>query len=154
ATRRDPVEALRGANRSTRDHSSIPQKALLVVQATLSVVLVAGAVMLTRSLTNLEQQDFGFRSEGLISVRLNPPASSYSPERLDALYRNLLDRLQHVPGVERASLALYAPLTDNWGEQIFVDGHPPPALNENGNASWDRVSAGHFETVGQPIVRG
>ncbi len=56
--------------------------------------------------------------------------------------------------MERASLALYAPLTDNWGELIFVDGHPPPAFNESSGASWNRVSAGHFETVGQPVLRG
>jgi predicted permease len=154
ATRRDPVEALRGANRSTRDRSSVPQKALLAVQATLSVVLVAGASMLTRSLGNLERQDFGFRNDGLISVSVNPPPPSYSQERLDALYRDIQDRLQRVPGVERASLALYAPLTDNWSELVFVDGHPPATLNENSGSSWDRVSAGHFETVGQPVLRG
>jgi predicted permease len=154
ATRRDPAEALRGANRSTRDHSSIPSKALLVVQATLSVVLVAGAAMLTRSLGNLERQDFGFRSDGLISVSLNPPPSSYSPERLAALYRDLQGRLERIPGVERASLALYSPLTDNWGELIFVDGHAPATMSENSVSSWDRVSAGFFETVGQPVLRG
>ena len=48
AMRRDPAEALRGANRSTRDHSALPQKTLLVLQATLSVVLVAGAMLLSR----------------------------------------------------------------------------------------------------------
>ena len=154
ATRRDPVEALRGANRSTRDHASIPRKALLVLQAALSVVLVAGAAMLTRSLGNLERQNFGFRNDGLISVSLNPPLSSYSQERLDALYRDLQQRLRRVPGVERARLALYAPLTDNWGELINVDGHPPAGLNENSVSSWDRVSAGYFETVGQPVLRG
>jgi predicted permease len=154
ATRRDPAEALRGANRSTRDHSSLPSKALLVAQATLSVVLVAGAALLTRSLGNLERQDFGFRNDGLIAVHLNPPPSSYSPARLQALYRDLQDRLQRIPGVQRAGLALYSPLTDNWGELIFVDGHPPAKLDENSNSSWDRVSAGFFETVGQPVLRG
>lgn len=153
ATRRDPVEALRGANRSTRDHSSRPQKALLVVQAAFSVVLVAGAILLTRSLSNLEKQDLGFRNEGLIDVRVSTLPSSYSPEKLDAIYRDLEDRLRQVPGVERASLALYSPLTDNWGELVFVDGQPAE-VNENRSSSWDRVSAAHFETVGQPLLRG
>jgi predicted permease len=154
ATRRDPVEALRGANRSTRDHSSIPRKALLVVQASLSVVLVAGAALLARSLGNLEHQDFGFRNDGLVSVDLNPPPSTYSPARLDAIYRDVLERVRRIPGIEQASLALYAPLTNNWGELIYVDGHPPAELNEKSVASWDRVSSGHFETVGQPVLRG
>src|SRR2546430_2578640 len=64
ATRTDPVDALRGAGRSTGDHSSLTRKALLVVQATLSVVLVAGATMLARSLSKLEGQDFGLRVQG------------------------------------------------------------------------------------------
>jgi predicted permease len=154
ATRRDPVEALRGANRSTSDHSSLPRKALLVVQASISIVLVAGAVMLTRSLGNLERQDFGFRTDGLITVSINPAPSSYSQEKLAAMNRALQDRLSRIPGVERAALALYAPLTDNWGELIFVDGHPPAQMNNESNASWDRVSAGFLETVGQPVLRG
>jgi predicted permease len=154
ATRRDPVEALRGANRGTRDHSSIPRKTLLVVQATLSVVLVAGATMLTRSLGNLERQDLGFRTEGLINVGLNPLPSTYSQERLDALYRDVQDRLQRVPGVERASLALYAPLTGSWNEMVFVDGHAQAGMNEDSLSSWERVSASYLETVGQPVLRG
>jgi predicted permease len=154
AARRDPVEALRGANRSTRDHSSLPRKALLIVQAALSVVLVAGATLLARSLGNLEHQDFGFRSDGLVSVSFNPLPPTYTQERLASVYRDVQDRIRRLPGVEQASLALYAPLTDNWGEMIFVDGHPPAKFNENSSSSWDRVSAGHFETVGQPVLRG
>ena len=153
ATQRNPVDALKGAGRSTRDHSALPQKVLLVMQAALSVILVAGAMLLTRSLANLENQDLGFRNDGLVSVMINPPDSSYSPEKLDALYRALQGRLRNVPGVERASLALYAPLTDNWSELIFVDGRPAE-VNDNRGASWNRVSAGHFETVGQPVLRG
>jgi len=154
ATRTDPAEALRGANRSTRDSSSFSRVALLVVQATLSVVLVAGAGMLTRSLNNIEHQDFGFQTASRISVELNPPPARYSPKRLDALYRDLEDRLHRLPGVEQASLALYNPLTNNWGEMIVVEGHPPPAVNEDSGSSWDRVSTGFFRSVGQPIVRG
>src|SRR5207248_9523606 len=59
ATRTDPIDALRGSGRSTGDHSSFTRPALLVLQATLSVVLVAGATMLGRSLNNVQHQDFG-----------------------------------------------------------------------------------------------
>ena len=74
ATRTDPIDALRGAGRSTGDHSSFTRKALLVVQATLSVVLVAGATMLARSLGNLEHQDFGFEVARPRARRAEPAA--------------------------------------------------------------------------------
>jgi predicted permease len=154
AARRDPVEALRGANRSTRDHSSVSRKALLVLQATLSVVLVTGSALLTRSLGKLERQDFGFQTNGLILVTFDRLPATYSQDRLDAIYRDLQERLERLPGVRGASLELYAPFTDNWGELIYVDGHPPARFSTNAGASWDRVSAGHFETLGQPVVRG
>ena len=108
------------------DHSSFTRKALLVVQATLSVVLVAGATMLARSLDKLEYQDFGFQVHGRVVVSLNSPPATYTPPKLQALYRQLEERLNRLPGVKGAGLALYNPLTNNWGELIFVAGHPPP----------------------------
>ena len=78
ATRTDPMDALRGAGRSTGDHSSLTRKALLVVQATVSVVLVAGSMMLARSLGNLERQDFGFEVQGRVLVALNRPPATYT----------------------------------------------------------------------------
>jgi predicted permease len=154
ASHTDPVEALRGANRSTGDSSSLPQKALLIFQATISVVLLAGAGMLTRSLNNLEHQNFGFTLDHRVTVLMNQPLASYTPQHLDSLYRALQERLARVPGIERASLALYTPFTDNWGDGIFVQGHPPPRLDEDTGSSWDRVSPGYFETVGQRLLRG
>ena len=62
ATRADPAEALRGANRSTKDHASWSQKSLVIVQATLSVVLLVGAGLLTRSLMNLQHQELRLRA--------------------------------------------------------------------------------------------
>src|SRR5580698_2970374 len=118
ASRSDPAEALRGANRSTHDRSSLPQKILVVFQATLSIVLLAGAGLLTRSLSKLEHQDLGFDTDRRLSIVMNSPLASYSTPQLDALYRNLQDRLSHLPGVERAALAGYTPFLDNWGELI------------------------------------
>src|SRR5262245_14738271 len=154
ATRTDPVEALRGAGRSTGDHSSVTRKVLLVVQATLSVVLVAGATMLARSLNNLERQDFGYQVEGRVVVSLNRPPSTYAPEKLAPLYRALEDRLSRLPGVTGAGLALYNPLTDNWGEMIFISGHPPAKLSSESGSSWNRVSANYMQNWGMTMVRG
>jgi predicted permease len=154
ATRTDPAEALRGSGRGTRDRSSFARKALLVVQATLSVVLVAGATMLARSLNKLERQDFGYQVQGRVVVDMNNPPASYTQPKLAALYRQLEEQLNRLPGVQGSGLAMYNPLTDNWGELIMVAGHPPGKLSEESGASWDRVSANYLQNWSMPILRG
>jgi predicted permease len=154
ASNADPAEALRGANRSTRDSSSLPQKMLVVVQATLSVVLLAGAGLLTRSLMNLQHQNFGYETNHRVTISLTAPFSSYPAPKLDAMYRELQDRLSHMPGVQRAALAQYTPLQDNWGELIIRQGHGMPNMNNDVGSSWDHVGAGYLETLDQHIVRG
>jgi predicted permease len=154
ATSTNPAEALRGSGRSTTDHSSFARKALLILQATLSVVLVAGATMLARSLNKLEQQDFGYQIQGRVLVALNNPPASYTQPKLVALYRQLEQRLDRLPEVHGSGLALYNPLTDNWGELILVAGHPAPKMNEEASASWDRVSANYLQNLGVTVLRG
>ncbi|HEX4008040.1 MAG TPA: ABC transporter permease [Acidobacteriaceae bacterium] len=154
ATHADPAEALRGANRSTRDHASWSQKTLVVVQATLSVVLLTGAGLLTRSLANLQHQNFGYDLDHRVTLGVAAPFSSYSKPQLDAMYRELQDRLAAIPGVQRASLALYTPLQDNWGEMVIRQGHGMPNMSEEVGSSWDHVSGNYLETMGQRILRG
>jgi predicted permease len=154
ATRADPVEALRGSGRGSTGHSSFASKTLLVVQATLSVVLVAGATMLGRSLNNLEHQDFGFTVPGHVMVELQALPSTYTQPQLQALYRRLEERLNRLPGVRGSGLALYNPLTDNWGEAILVEGHPAPKMGDEAGSSWDRVSTNYLPNLGMRMVRG
>jgi predicted permease len=154
ATHADPAEALRGASRSTHDKASLPQKALVVVQAALSIVLLAGAGFLTRSLQKLEHQNMGFETDHRVSIVLNTPPASYSQARLDGLYRELQDRLSRIPGVQRAALALYSPLIDNWGELVIREGKGVPTFSDDASSSWDRVSVGYLELMGQHLVQG
>jgi predicted permease len=154
ATRTDPAEALRGAGRGTTDRSSFSRKALLVVQAAVSIVLVAGATMLGRSLNKLEHQDFGFRVPGRVLVELHNPAADATVPQLAARYRQLEAALDGLPGIQDAGLALYNPLTNNWGELVLIAGHPAPTPGEESGASWDRVSANYLQNFGIPLLRG
>ena len=124
------------------------------MQATLAVVLVAGSTMLARSLSRLEHQDFGYQIENHVVVSINRPPSGYSMPQLQALYRRVEDRLDALPGVQGSGLAVYNPLTDNWGELVLVPGHPPPKPGENAGASWDRVSANYLQRFGATMLRG
>ena len=152
-TRTDPIEALRGAGRTTGDTSSVTRRALLIVQATLSVVLVAGSTMLARSLNNLEHQKFGFEREGRLNVAISRPSQDVVPERLPALYRDVAERLARIPGVRGAAYALYNPLTDNWGEGVVIAGKPA-TMDESTNASWNRVSPNYLQLLGVSLVKG
>jgi predicted permease len=154
ATRTDPIEALRGSGRTAGDRASFARKALLVVQATLSVVLVAGSTMLGRSLGNLEGQDFGFNRDGRVLVSVGRPSASIAGERLTAFYRDLEGRLERIPGVQSAGLALYNPLTNNWGEGILIAGKPTPPAGEQTGSSWNRVTTEYLQELGVKLVRG
>jgi predicted permease len=154
ATRTEPAEALRGVGRRTSDRSSFTRQALLIVQATLSVVLVAGATMLARSLNKLQQQDFGYRVQGRVLAELHNPPAAYSEAKLAAIYRDLEERLSRLPGVRGSGLALYNPLTNNWSEGIYVAGHPAPKSMDEANASWDRVSRDYLRNFDIAVLRG
>src|SRR5262249_45489059 len=99
-------------------------------------------------------QDFGFEIERRVLVALNRPPAAYTPEKLAALYRDVEARLNRLPGVQGVGLALYNPLTDNWGEGVLVAGHPPPKPEDQIGASWDRVSASYLQHLGMRLVRG
>jgi predicted permease len=150
-----PADALRGANRSTRDRSSLPQKALVIFQAALSLVLLAGAVLMTKTLVNLEHQRFGIATANRYVVHFDPAGAGYTIDRLPGLYRQMEDRFTALPGVTAAGLALYSPLEgDNWGECVIQQGHPAPRPGDKCSSSWDRVSTHFLDSVGVPMVRG
>jgi predicted permease len=156
SSKADAGEALRGTQRSIREGSSVPQKSLIVLQAALSLVLLAGAGLLTKSLRNLERQPFGFDTSGRLIVKVDPSLAGYTAERLDGLYRALKDRLRQIPAVQSVSFSLYSPMSEmNWSSGISIQGRPPSTNPEDfDGASWLRVSPDYFQTIGTPLVRG
>ncbi|HWA96750.1 MAG TPA: ABC transporter permease [Terracidiphilus sp.] len=155
SSKAQPAEALRGANRSTRDGSSLPQKVLVIFQAALSLVLLTGAILMTKSLAHLQNQDFGIATTQRYVLHLDPAGAGYTIERLPALYRQIEDRFSSLPGVQSVSMALYSPLEgDNWGECVIPEGHPAPGPNVRCGSTWDRVSTHFLQSIGVPIVNG
>jgi predicted permease len=155
-SRANPVEALRGANRSTGRNGGWGQKALVVLQAALSLVLLCAAGLLTRSLSNMQHQDFGFDTTNRYIVHIDPQMAGYKPLQLEALYRQLQGNLSAIPGVQQVSFSLYSPMEgDNWGEGVFIEGEapPPPGTKDHG-ASWLRTSPHYFDAIGTKIVEG
>jgi putative ABC transport system permease protein len=100
----DPIEALRGANRSVGGHRSWAQRSLVIAQVAMSLVLLSAAALLGRSLRNLEHQNFGFETEGRYIAWINPILSNYKPELMEPMFRKIDDRLRQIPGVRMARL--------------------------------------------------
>ncbi len=150
-----PADVLRGSSRTTRDRSSFPQMALVVLQAAFTVVLLAGAILMTRTFANLENQRFGVETPNRYVLHFDPEGAGYTQGRLAGLYRQIEDRFVALPGVNAVGLALYSPLEgDNWGECVIQQGHPAPGPNAPCAATWDRVSPQFLQSIGVPIIRG
>jgi len=150
-SRSDPIDALRGAGRTTGDGGGRLRSSLIAVQVALSLVLLTCAGLLSRTLLKLESQDFGVRLDSRYVVNLAPSLSTVAPEELPSLYDRLRERLKRIPGVRNAAFSLYAPMSgDNWGTTIVVQA---PTQVERRSVSWNRVSPEYFATVGTPILR-
>ncbi|HEV2134974.1 MAG TPA: ABC transporter permease [Terracidiphilus sp.] len=150
-----PAEALRGVGRGTHDRSSLPQKSLVVFQAALSVVLLAGAMLLTKSLANLENQNYGVVTTNRYVLRFDEQGAGYTLDRLPVLYREIQDRFNALPGIASASLAEYSPLQgENWSECVIQQGHAAPRQGEDCNSTWNRVDPQFLNSIGVPILRG
>jgi len=155
ASRSDPAKALGGVTRTIKNGASRPQKLLIIVQAALSLVLLVSAGMLTRSLRNLQHQNFGLRTDNRYVVRIDPASAGYKTSTLQPLYRRLQQEFSALPGVEDVGLALYSPLEGtSWSKEVWLEGRPAPGPNEHHLSQWDRVSPQFFQTVGEPIIRG
>ena len=151
----DPMEALRGSARTAAQGASFSQKLLVVCQAALSLVLVAGAILLAQSLRKLEQQHFGFQTDHRYVVHVGSAFQSFPAEKLPGTYHELQSRLSAIPGVITASYALYSPMGgDNWSGPVFLPGRTPNFGDHGDYSSWLRVSPNYFETVGTRLLRG
>jgi predicted permease len=150
-----PAEAFRGTSHFTRDRASLPLRLLVVFQLTLSIVLLAGTFLMTKSLTNLQHQNFGISMEQRYTFQIDLQGAGHKIDQLPALYEQIGDRLSEIPGLVKMSFARYIPLGGNeWGGCVIQQGHPAPGPNEKCFSDWDRVSAGFLDSIGVPVVRG
>ena len=151
-SRTDPIEAIRGAGRATSDRGGHLRRGLVALQIAISLVLVTCAVLLARTLVNLQAQDFGFQRTARVLADLAPSLQTIPQDRLPEVYTQIQERLRRIPGVQDAAFSLYSPMSgDNWSSLISVDGH---GTSERLTASWNRVSPAYFETTGTPVLRG
>ena len=157
-SRMSPLEGLKTSARTVTGGGRAGRfplpKILVTAQVAVSLVLLVGAGLFTRTLNNLVHQDFGFDRENVLQAHFDPRIAGYKLEQLDGLYARLLDRVQALPGVRSATLASMAPLSNmRWNGPIEVPGRVAQP-GENVNSSVNGVAPRYLETVGTPLLRG
>jgi predicted permease len=127
---------------------------LVATQVALSIILLAGAGLLLRSLHNLKSIQIGFEPENVAVASLNPGANRYSSERAHALFESLIDRAETIPGVRAASAAMVSPLSGSlWVYSVEVPGYPA-APKEIPMAYVNAIGPGYFATIGSHLISG
>ena len=122
---------------------------------TLSLLLLIGAGLFVKSLSNLRTLGPGFPVERLIGFNIDPSLSGYDPARAKLFYQQLTDSLSTVPGVQSVGLASLRILEDNeWDNSATVEGYTPPRAGDHPEPFMNQISPNYFATMGVPIVAG
>jgi predicted permease len=156
STRNNLASVLRAASRTTRSSGASSQRALVILQAALSVVLLCAAGLLTRSLSKLQHQDFGFQTKGRYVITIDPALAGYRSTQTNELYQRIEERLMAIPGAERVGIATYAPMSgESRATLTYFPGQPNPSIDsEWGIAAWNRVSPNYFASIGAKLREG
>jgi putative ABC transport system permease protein len=152
ASRVDLQTALKSASNGIGAESKRMRNALVVVEVTLTVVLLAGAGLLIKSFWLLLQVDPGFRTENVLTIQVSLPRSDYDSEsKTIAFYDQVLPRLSSLAGVESVGAINNLPLGGvNINGQVIIEGRP----EDPGYGGFRVVSKDYFRALGIPLLRG
>jgi len=130
------------------------RQALVIAQVALSLLLLVGAGLFTRSLLNLRKLDPGIKTSNLVTFALDASRNGYKPERIREIYQTIHERLSAVPGVRSAALNDIMPLSGDMNMNgIHVQDYQPKQ-DESMSPHFSNVSPGYFSTVGTPLLLG
>jgi len=153
ATSLDLATSLKQSRRTTVAVSRL-SKGLIVAQVALSLLLLVGAGLFIRTLSNLQRVNLGFNQENLLVFRLQPAQSGYKGERLVQFYQQLFARLDNLPGVQAATFGKVPLIAqDNYVNGILLPGEEAmTAASHSTNRQMAREN--YFETMEIPLLRG
>ncbi|HEX5435952.1 MAG TPA: ABC transporter permease [Gemmatimonadaceae bacterium] len=156
AARRSLATAMRTMGRSSGSRRSLRVRdALVVGQVALSLVLLAGAGLLLRSLSRVRQVDPGFDASHLLTAQIPLPAARYATrESADLFWTQLLQRVRALPGVTAAAGTGHLPLRGVGDAMYYEEGHPPLSLADARLAELNVVTDGYFHAMRIPIITG
>jgi putative ABC transport system permease protein len=132
------------------------RRSLVVVEFALALTLLAGAGLALHSFWKLANKDLGFRSDHILTFSLNVPTTrSTQSEQTSAFYRQLLDKIQVLPGVSSAAASTGRPVVGTgYGMAFSIAGKPVADRTSRPNAGFTMVTPEYFRTFGIPILKG
>jgi predicted permease len=130
--------------------------AFVALQLALSIVLLVGAGLLTRSLLALQRVNLGFDPDHILTAEFRLPAIKYdTPEQIDAFMTQALGAIRAVPGIRSAALLGAVPLSGNWASTGYLAaGQPAPGPGLQPTARVNGVTDGYFRTMKIPLLQG
>lgn len=145
-------EGTRPAGRS----SHTLDRTLVVAQVALSVVLVTGAGLFVRTLQKVWNVDVGYDRENVLMFSVDAKLAGYPSDGAGAVYREILRRLQVLPGVKSASASVVRPVDDQFYLLDMVNEIDGRNLPESDviRVAWNATSPGYFSTVSTPVLSG
>lgn len=154
ATRIEPGAAMKASGRGLtagRERFSL-RRALVVVQVALSMVLVAGGLLFSRSLNRLETVETGFGQDGILITQAGFARLDIAPERRLSFKRQILDGIRAIPGVEAAAETNIVPISGNgWGNVVWKDGTD---TQRKLDVSFSQISPNYFQALNVPLLAG
>ena len=148
------LDALKAAGPGSVGSGRHLRAGLLVVEVSLSLVLLIAAGLLLTSFARLQRVDPGFEPEGVFTAQIALPRQ-YSPAKVMEFYEQFSQRLATLPGVSSAALSERVPLTGGHTPTVVaVAGRPIPPLSERATANRHLVSPRYFSTLGIPLRAG
>ena len=133
------------------------RSALVVGEVATAVVLLFGAGLLLRTLTNVENVDRGYRADRVLTMLVDPLGSRYpTPESLLQFFATVEDEIRAVPGVQNVAWGTTLPMGPSEGGRYFVQvvGDPPVDESQLPTADFQIVSPAYFETLDLPVLAG
>ncbi|HSB12440.1 MAG TPA: ABC transporter permease [Blastocatellia bacterium] len=150
--------ALKEGGRDVRSSSrgNRVRAALVVSEVSLALMLLVGAGLLIKSFLNLQQVDPGFNPEGLLRVDVGLPRTRYSERaKTAAFFKQLVDRVSALPGVEAAGSVSTLPLSGGGTDSSFlIEGQPQPEPNREPVAHYAKVTPDYFRAMGIRLLKG
>jgi predicted permease len=156
ASRPNLVPPLRDESGSTGSpRRSRLRRVLVVGQVALALLLLVGAGLFARTFVNSRQVDLGFRERRAMLASIDLTAAGYTAQTGPQFYRDLLERLERLPSVRRASVTTQVPLTVGWGSDTSpnIEGYERTP-NEDVTVYFGLVSPHYFDSLRLPIVVG